>query len=148
MNWYSVGKESLPEDLERKVYFVGCDIFREDGSMPDEIFGAQVYLLRNVLGKCSEERARIVLSNVAEVLQDAGEGAKCLIVDRVLPSSTSPLDNFAIEDEKAARHMDLHALELVNGAERDKEEWEALLSAADEGLRLADLREIDGRSTY
>ncbi|KAF7184959.1 O-methyltransferase VdtC [Pseudocercospora fuligena] len=138
-----VGKEGLPEELERKVYFVGCDIFREDGSMPDEIFGAQVYLLRNVLGKCSEERAKIVLSNVAEVLQDAGEGAKCLIVDRVLPSSPSPFDRVAIEDEKAARHMDLHALEMGNGAERNGEEWETLLSAADEGLRLVDIRVID-----
>ncbi|KXT03925.1 hypothetical protein AC578_9275 [Pseudocercospora eumusae] len=139
-----VGTENLPEDLERKVYFVGCDIFREDGSLPEEVFGAQLYMLRNVLGKCSEERARIVLSHVAEVLQGAGEGAKCLIVDRVLPSSTSPMDNFAIEDEKTARHMALHALEMGNGAERNKEEWEALLSAADEGLRLAGIREIDG----
>ncbi|KXT10700.1 hypothetical protein AC579_5052 [Pseudocercospora musae] len=138
-----VGKESLLEELERKVYFVGCDIFREDGSLPTEIFGAQLYLLRNVLGKCSEERARIVLSNIAEVLQDAGDGAKCLIVDRVLPSPSSGLKTWNSEDAKAARHMDLHALEMCNGVERNKEEWEALMSAADEGLRIASITETD-----
>ncbi|EME87808.1 uncharacterized protein MYCFIDRAFT_75643 [Pseudocercospora fijiensis CIRAD86] len=139
------GRESLPEDLERKVYFVGSDIFGEDGSMLDEVhqFGAQLYLLRNVLGKCSEEEAKIVLSNVAEVLHGAGQGAKCLIVDRVLPSCSFGLEPWDAEDAKAARHRDLHALEMGNGAERNREEWEALMSAADEGLKIADIREID-----
>ncbi|EME50097.1 hypothetical protein DOTSEDRAFT_85334 [Dothistroma septosporum NZE10] len=125
-------RANLPEDLERKIYFTVHD-FTSPKPQPDEISGADVYILRDVLSHYSDEYAAQVLDGLVELLQD---GAKLLIIDAVLPSKGL----VSLAEERVLRGRDLEAILMENGKQRQLDEWEKLLHEVDSDLMINAVR--------
>ena len=85
--------------------------------------GADAYLLRHILHNWDDERAVTILRNVRCVM---GEGAKLLIVERVIPPGNDPM---------FGKLMDLTMLVVHGGMERTGDEFRRLFEAA--GFRLS-----------
>jgi hypothetical protein len=84
--------------------------------------GADAYLLRHILHNWDDERAVAILANVRRAM---GEGAKLLVVERVIPPGNGPM---------FGKLMDLTMLVVHGGMERTEEEFHRLFEAA--GFRL------------
>jgi O-methyltransferase domain/Dimerisation domain len=103
-------------DLEGRLQVVG-------GSFLEEVpGGADAYLLRHILHNWDDERAVEILGNVRRAM---GEGAKLLVVERVIPPGNGPM---------FGKLMDLTMLVVHGVVERSEEEFRRLFEAA--GFRL------------
>ena len=86
------------------------------GSFFDEVpAGGDVYLLAKVIHDWSDEAATQILSKVRAAVPEHG---RLLIVDSVVPVGNAP---------HPAKTIDLVMLSLVDGRERNEEEWRQLL---------------------
>lgn len=121
---------SLPADILSRVTFQGHDF-----TQPQPVAGADVYLLRMILHDWPDHVAVTILRNLVPVLEGRGSrtpAAKILIMDTVLPAPGQVPSSV----ERIVRVRDLTMMQVFNSHERDLEQWEALLAAADERLRL------------
>ena len=73
------GESLLPEDLKDRVTFQAHDFFTPQ---PENVHGADVYLLRSVLHDWSDKYATKILRNLIPGLK---AGAKILINERIVP---------------------------------------------------------------
>ena len=103
-------------DVATRCQVVGGDFL---GSVPE---GADAYLLRHILHNWDDEQAVAILRNVRDVM---GEGARLLVVERVIPPGNGPMFD---------KLMDLTMLVVHGGMERNEEEFRRLFEAA--GFRL------------
>lgn len=129
-------QEQLPGELERKLYFTAHD-YTSPNPQPDEVSGADVYLLRDVLSHHSDEYATKTLEGLVELLQD---GAKLLILDTVVPVAGS----LAVEEEKELGARDLDSMMTENGKLRTLDDWEKLLHQADADLVISSVTQPEG----
>ena len=101
-----------------------CRVVR--GSVFDEVpAGGDVYLLAKVLHDWDNDAATRILKRVRAAAPDH---ARLLIIDLVVPTGNSP---------HPSKTIDLVMLSLVNGCERNEEEWRKLLEAG--GFRPTDI---------
>lgn len=88
------------------------------GSFFDEVpAGGDVYLLAKILHDWDDDAATRILSMVRAAAPDH---ARLLVIDSVVPAGNSP---------HPAKALDLVMLSLVDGRERDEDEWRRLLEA-------------------
>jgi len=102
--------------LNERVELVEGDFFEEVPA------GADLYLLKWILHDWDDAQSLVILKNIHRVATAHG---KLLIVERLLPSAPEP---------SPVHLMDLNMLVLAGGRERNREEFETLLSNA--GYRL------------
>ena len=95
--------------------FVSGNLF--DGVPP----GADLYVLKNVLHGCDDERGLVVLRNCRAAM---GEGSRLLVLEIVAPERLGPLDQGIVGS-------DLNMLLATGGRERTEAEYRKLLAAAD-----------------
>ena len=81
--------------------------------------GADAYLLRHILHNWDDEHAVIILKRVHEAM---GDGAKLLVVERVIPRGNDPM--------MFGKLMDLNMLVLLGGVERTEQEFRRLFDLA------------------
>ena len=89
-------------DVASRCQVVGGDFL---GSVPE---GADAYLLRHILHNWDDEEALTILGNVRAVM---GEGARLLVVERVIPPGNGPM---------FGKLMDLTMLVVHGGRERTR----------------------------
>ena len=99
---------SASNDLGAWRQNIGGDFFE---SVPE---GADVYILKNVLHDCSDDRAVRILKNCRRAM-DAQ--AKLLVIEIVLP---------LLDDPAFGNLLDLNMLVMSAGQERTKEEYRSL----------------------
>jgi multifunctional cyclase/dehydratase/O-methyltransferase len=76
-----------------------------------------VYVLSGILHDWDDQRAAAILRTVRAA---AGDEARLLILDAVLPEGNQP---------DGSKWLDLLLLALLGGKERDEAQWRALLAA-------------------
>lgn len=119
------GKQTFQQaELARRCEFVGGDFFEV---VPE---GGDLYLLKHVLHDWDDQRAALILRNVARAM---APGATLLIAEQGItpPAVASP-----------GKLMDIVMLALLEGRERTPEELKALCEQA--GLRFAGERRTTG----
>lgn len=90
--------------------------------------GADVYMLKQVLHGCQDEKAITILKNCRAVIPENGT---LLVIEFVLPEVVSKADPH-LEPHLMS---DLNMLAVTGGRERSEREWRVLLEAA--GFRLS-----------
>jgi 6-hydroxytryprostatin B O-methyltransferase len=91
--------------------------------------GATVYLLRHILHDWPDKEAIQILRNLVPVL---GNQSRIIISDIVLPQQGS----IPAIEERVMRMNDLLLHQFTNTSERAFGEWEAIVAAADNKLRV------------
>jgi len=109
-----------------------CDLVGGD-FFESVVVGADTYLLSQVLHDWNDNAALTILTNCRRAMPEHG---RLLAIERILPERQAPI---------RGPLGDLNMLVLMNGRERTRDEYEALLAKAD--LRLAQVSEMgDGFS--
>jgi O-methyltransferase len=104
--------------VAERVELVGGDVLAE---IPVR---ADLYLLKGVLQQWGDVEASTILDNCRRALP---EGARLLIIERVLPARAS--------DDPASVMLDLHMMAITGGQARSLRQFETLLSGA--GLAMS-----------
>ena len=99
--------------FDERLRFVG-------GSFFEHVPSGDVYVLSSILHDWNDERAETILRTIRAA---APSGARVLILDNVIPPGNEP---------HGAKWLDLLMLTLLDGRERDEEQWRALFE--DSGL--------------
>ncbi|KAL4939124.1 hypothetical protein BDV06DRAFT_41975 [Aspergillus oleicola] len=128
------GESRLADDLKGRVSFEAHDFFM---SQPEDEHGADVYLLRSVLHDWSDKYAAMILRALIPGLKS---GAKVLINERVVPGFHE--EHYLVE--RHYREFDMHMLGFQNALERTREDWEALIRAADQRFKVVAVRQPKG----
>jgi O-methyltransferase domain len=111
-------------DLEGRLQVVGGDFLE---AVPG---GADAYLLRHIVHNWDDERSVAILRNVRNGMV---EGARLLVVERVIPPGNGPM---------FGKLMDLTMLVVHGGQERTEDEFRRLFEAA--GFRLTRIVAAEG----
>jgi hypothetical protein len=106
----------LPETV-RDEAGLGDRIEFVEGDFFERVPEADVYVLSGILHDWDDERAAAILRTVRAA---AGDEARLLILDAVLPEGNQP---------DGSKWLDLLLLALLGGKERDEAQWRALLAA-------------------
>jgi O-methyltransferase domain/Dimerisation domain len=85
--------------------------------------GADAYLLRHIMHNWDDEHALLILQRVHHAM---GDGAKLLVIDRIIPPGNEPM---------FGKIMDLNMLVMLGGIERAEDEFRHLFGIA--GFRLS-----------
>jgi O-methyltransferase domain/Dimerisation domain len=112
--------------LSERCELVGGDFFE---SVPA---GADGYIMKHIIHDWDDERAVMILKNIARAMREDG---RLLIVEMVLPPANVP---------HLGKVLDIEMLTSPGGVERTEEEYRELLDRA--GLRLA--RVVPTESPY
>jgi len=110
---------SIPPELESRVSLTTHDFFQ-----PQPV-SADLYYFRWVFHNWSDAYAVKILKALVPAMKP---GARLLINDGILPEPGS----IGRKEEKSIRTMDLIQFVVVNGREREVEDWKSLLKQADE----------------
>ena len=109
--------KDVTETLDGRIECIGGDFFQ---SVPA---GADCYTMKHIIHDWSDEDCRMLLGNVAQVMEPAG---KVLVFETVMPETPEP---------HPAKFMDLNMLAMTEGgSERTEKEFAGLFESA--GLRL------------
>jgi O-methyltransferase domain/Dimerisation domain len=106
----------LPETV-RDEAALGDRIEFVEGDFFERVPEGEVYVLSGILHDWDDERAAKILRIVRAA---AGDDARLLILDNVLPEGNEP---------DGAKWLDLLLLALLGGKERNEAQWRALLAA-------------------
>ena len=117
--------ESLPINVASRVTFQAHDF-----AQTQPVRGADIYLLRMILHDWPDGEAAKILRNIVAAMDKAG--SRLLIMDTVLPMPGS----VPVSVERIVRVRDLTMAQAFNSKERDLDDWNDLLAAADPKLQL------------
>jgi cyclopropane fatty-acyl-phospholipid synthase-like methyltransferase len=110
--------------LQDRCTAIPCDFFKEAPPLCD------AYLLVNILHDWEDETCRLILENLARVMNT---GSRLLIVEYLI----EPGQEFSV-----AKLLDIEVLVMGGGRERTVEEYKALLSSA--GIKLTTTLSTNG----
>ncbi|KAI8956621.1 S-adenosyl-L-methionine-dependent methyltransferase [Daldinia sp. FL1419] len=127
-----VAGAKVPEDLENRLEYKTYNFLTE--TMTDY---ADVYIFRHIFHDWSDKYATKILKNLAPALK---KGSKIWLSEVVLPS----LSNENRLKDRMQRSADIFMKSGFNGKERSKRDWEALLGASDERLRIVNITKPHG----
>ncbi|KAF2158988.1 hypothetical protein M409DRAFT_38028 [Zasmidium cellare ATCC 36951] len=119
-------------DLKDRITYEGHNFFT-----PEPRQNVDAFLLRMIIHDWPDAESIEILRNIAGSLKPGG---RIIIMDTVLPAPGSGPRSV----EAALRVRDLAMLETHNSKERELEEWEALLKAADSRLQLRSTHQPSG----
>ncbi|KAL9012653.1 MAG: hypothetical protein Q9173_002592 [Seirophora scorigena] len=123
-------KSKAPADLADRVTFMAHDMFTEQ-----PVKDADVYYFRWILHDWSDKYCIKILRSLVPALK---AGARIMFSERCLePPCTLPP-----RQEKWNRDSDITMLATSNSQERDQDDWEELLKAADPRFKLEEVRRI------
>lgn len=117
--------ESLPADVASRLTFQAHDF-----TQPQQVRGADVYLLRMILHDWPDGEATKVLRNIVAAMEKPT--SRLLIMDTVLPMPGS----VPVSEERIFRARDMTMIQAFNSKERDLDDWKDLLAIADPKLQL------------
>ncbi|KAJ0414782.1 O-methyltransferase-domain-containing protein [Aspergillus carlsbadensis] len=104
-----------------KIKFQVHDFFT-----PNAESSADVYFLRHIIHDWSDSYAAKILRNIASVMK---RSARIVVMDIVVP------------ERGVLPFLDLQMMVVVNGKERNRQEWDELLALADPRLRILSVRQ-------
>lgn len=108
----------LPEASRDKTRF-GERLTFVAGSFFERVPRGNAYVLSSILHDWDDEQAVAILRTIRAA---APSGARVLILDNLIPSGNEP---------HGAKWLDVLMLTLLDGRERDEEQWRALLAGGD-----------------
>ncbi|KAL2856736.1 S-adenosyl-L-methionine-dependent methyltransferase [Aspergillus pseudodeflectus] len=115
-------EENISTLAERpKITFQVHDFFK-----PNPETSADVYFLRHIIHDWSDSYASKILRNIASVMKPS---ARIVIMDIVVP------------EKGVLPFLDLQMMVVVNGKERNRQEWDELLALADPRLRILSVKQ-------
>ncbi|KAI9686230.1 MAG: hypothetical protein M1822_003885 [Bathelium mastoideum] len=121
------GAEVL-ESLGSRLEFMEYDFFTEQ-----KVKGADVYFFRSILHDWPDHKAIRILQNQVPAL---APGSSIILNEMCLPDpGTVP-----VSQEQHIRSYDLRMMQSFSGTERDRDDWIALIAAADPRLRLREIK--------
>jgi hypothetical protein len=103
--------------LQQRCEAVACDFFK---SVP---VGGDVYVMKHIIHDWDDERAKLILSNIAKAMGTAK--GHVVLLESVIPVGSQP---------DLGKFIDIEMLALPGGKERTEQEFAELLSAS--GFRL------------
>ncbi|KAK1757793.1 S-adenosyl-L-methionine-dependent methyltransferase [Echria macrotheca] len=121
-----------PKNANDRVSFQAHDFFTEQ-----PVYGADIYLLRQILHNWSDKYCRKILGALIPALKP---GAKVVINDHVLPEPGV----LSLFEERAARQHDMRMWPLFNGKERDEDDWRAVLASTDSRFKITEIIRTKG----
>ncbi|KAL8943120.1 MAG: hypothetical protein Q9211_001108 [Gyalolechia sp. 1 TL-2023] len=123
-------KTKLPADLTDRVRFMAHDMFTEQ-----PVKDADVYYFRWIFHDWSDKYCIKILKSLIPALKP---GARIMFSERCLeaPCTVSP------RQEKWNRDSDITMLAMSNSQERDQDDWEELLRAADPRFKLEEVKRV------
>ncbi|KAK5123263.1 hypothetical protein LTR85_002693 [Meristemomyces frigidus] len=126
------GEAELEDSLQDRFVFQHHDLFEKN---PETALA--VFLLRLILHDWPDRDAVVILR---QVVRKMGPTTRLLINDAVVPvpGSVHPLQ------EKYIRNVDMMMLSMLNGLERTRKDWEALIEETDPGLRIVSIVKPQG----
>ncbi|KAL8717030.1 MAG: hypothetical protein Q9225_005693 [Loekoesia sp. 1 TL-2023] len=123
-------KTKLPTELADRVTFMAHDMFTEQ-----PVEDADVYYFRWIFHDRSDKYCIKILKSLIPALKP---GARIILSERCLePPCTLPL-----LQEKWNRDSDITMFAMSNSQERDQDDWEDLLRAADPKFKLEEVKKI------
>ncbi|KAL8730473.1 MAG: hypothetical protein Q9166_004037 [cf. Caloplaca sp. 2 TL-2023] len=123
-------KTKVPAELAGRVTFMAHDMFTEQ-----PVKDADVYYFRWILHDWSDKYCIKILRSLIPALKP---GARIMFSERCLePPCTLP-----IRQEKWNRDSDITMFAMSNSQERDQDDWEELLQAADPKFKLEEVKRI------
>lgn len=122
----------VPAHLKERITFMDHDMLN-----PQPIKDADVYFWRAVLHNHPDS---VVLKSFQNLIPALKSGAKIIIQDFGL---TAPGEG-RLADESYERMMDVMMMSLMNGKEREREEWKALFEEADPRYKWGGAMRPDG----
>lgn len=111
-----------PPELADRVQFMAHDFFQEQ-----PVRGAEVYILRAVLHNWSDRYARKILHSLIPALKP---GSRIVLNEPVMPEPDKVPPGMASH----MRSNDLVMQELLNGGDREMEDWKKLFADAHDGF--------------
>ncbi|KAL8896142.1 MAG: hypothetical protein Q9207_007858 [Kuettlingeria erythrocarpa] len=123
-------KTKVPAELADRVTFMAHDMFTEQ-----PVKDADVYYFRWIFHDWSDKYCVKILKSLIPALK---QGARIMFSERCLeaPGTVPP------RQEKWNRDSDITMLAMSNSQERDQDDWEELLRAADSKFKLEEVRRI------
>ncbi|KAK0637046.1 S-adenosyl-L-methionine-dependent methyltransferase [Bombardia bombarda] len=128
-------KSTSPDDIWRRTELQEHDFFG-----PQNIKGADVYLLRMIIHDWPDDKAVVILQRLAQAM---GPQSRILIMDMVIPAPGAG----PVLAEAALREKDLCMRQVFNAKERETGDWYALVGkvSSKPGLRIKGIiRRPDG----
>lgn len=130
-----VANASVPEDLTGRLAFQVHDLFTEQSAK-----NADVYFLRKILHDWSDEYAQRVIRNLVPAMNP---GARVVLNELCLPRS----GGIHPRREQTQRGWDLAMKWMLNGKEREEQEWKALFASVDKRFVFAGVKPVPGASS-
>jgi hypothetical protein len=109
---------------------------------PEPIKGADVYFLKHILHDWSDLVSVKILQNIVPAMTpfENSKGSRILIMDSLMPGMGEvPLTAMQLNTA-----MDLQMMAALGAKERTRAGWEALLRAADQRLRIVNVKQPMG----
>ncbi|KAF3059436.1 6-hydroxytryprostatin B O-methyltransferase [Daldinia childiae] len=122
-----VADAKVPEDLNNRLEYKSYNFLKEKVT-----YHADVYIFRHIFHDWSDQYAAIILKNLVPALK---KGSKIWLSEVVLPNLS---DGNRLRD-RMQRSADVYMKSGFNGKERSKRNWETLLAASDERLRIVNI---------
>lgn len=130
-------KDSLPSDLDSRIKFQSHDFMT-----PQPVKAADVYFLKHILHDWPDLVSTKILRNIVSAMTpfENNRGSRLLIMDSVMPE----MGEVPLTIMKLNTAMDLQMMAALSAKERTRADWEALLRAADQRLRIVNIRQPRG----
>lgn len=109
-----------------------------DFMQPQPVKGADSYLLRAILHDWPDEKARLILSNIAAAMEHGR--SRLFIMETVLPVPGA----VPVSQERYLRAKDLTMMQCLNSREREHSEWQELFASVEPKLELVEVRQPVG----
>ncbi|KAI4190536.1 MAG: hypothetical protein LQ348_003646 [Seirophora lacunosa] len=140
-------KTKVPADLAGRVTFMAHDMFSEQ-----PVTDADVYYFRWILHSWSDKYCIKILRSLIPALKAGARimfSERCLEAPNILGSHEEKVNSFGEHkldeaDSWLIREWDIMMLALCNAQERDHDDWEELLQAADARFKLEEVRRTAG----
>ena len=128
---------SLPSNLNSRIGFQ-----KHDFMTPQPIKGADVYFLKHILHDWPDIVSVKILQNIVTAMTpfENNKGSRLLIMDSMMPEMGEvPLTVMQLNTA-----MDLQMMAALSAKERTRADWKALLRAADQRLRIVNVKQPIG----
>ena len=123
----------LPDSIVSRLTFQPHDFLT-----PQPLNTADVFFLRKILHNWSSSEAQQILGHISAAMKP---GALVVVMDTVLPPPGKGLGGLV---EAGLRVRDLTMAQMLNGAEREMEDWVSLIEGVRPGLGLVKWKQPKG----